>query len=211
MRATGLKAVGSAMTLAGIVFAGSSFAAVMQPTALKNFQEVEASLYRGAQPSEEGFRELAKLGVLTVVDLRGSGGRSSKEAEIVAGLGMKYVNVPLAGFKAPTPEQVSELLGILENQSDGPVFVHCRRGADRTGTILAIYRIEHDHWANEKALDEAKVMKMASSERLMRKLILDYKTSEVAAQTPDSAPAAKSSLPSPSKSAASTVYTRPKA
>ena len=54
------------MTLAGIVFAGSSFAAVMQPTALKNFQEVEASLYRGAQPSEEGFRELAKLGVHTV-------------------------------------------------------------------------------------------------------------------------------------------------
>src|SRR5580698_4285480 len=96
-----LKAAASAITLAGIIFAGSGSAAITQPTTLKNFQEVEASLYRGAQPTEEGFRELAKLGVHTVVDLRGSGGRSSKEAEIVAGLGMKYVNVPLAGFKAP--------------------------------------------------------------------------------------------------------------
>lgn len=92
---------------------------------------------------------------------------------------MQYVNVPLAGFKAPTPEQVSKLLGILENRTGGPVFVHCRRGADRTGTILALYRIEHDHWGNEKALDEAKTMKMASSERLMRKLIMDYKPTEV--------------------------------
>jgi tyrosine-protein phosphatase SIW14 len=177
-----LKAAASAITLVGIVFAGSGSAAITQPTALKNFQEVEASLYRGAQPTDEGFRELAKLGVHTVVDLRGSGGRSSKEARIVAELGMQYVNVPLDGFKAPTPEQVSKLLGILENQSGGPVFVHCRRGADRTGTILALYRIEHDHWGNEKALGEAKTMKMASSERLMRNLILDYKPIKVAEQ-----------------------------
>jgi protein tyrosine/serine phosphatase len=95
---------------------------------------------------------------------------------------MHYVNVPLGGFKAPTAEQVSKLLTILENQSDGPVFVHCRRGADRTGTIVALYRIEHDHWGNEKALDEAKTMKMAASERLMRDLILDYKPVEVAAE-----------------------------
>jgi protein tyrosine/serine phosphatase len=182
MRVTGLKGVASAIGLAGIVFVGSGSAAVALPTVLKNFQQVEASLYRGAQPNEEGFRELAKLGVHTVVDLRGSGGRSSREAEIVRGLGMQYVNVPLDGLKAPTSEQVSKLLGILENQSGGPIFVHCRRGADRTGTILALYRIEHDHWGNEKALDEAKTMKMASSERRMRNLILDYKPIEVAAQ-----------------------------
>ena len=182
MKITGLKAVASAITLAGFIFTGTGSAAVTQPSALKNFEQVEPSLYRGAQPNEEGFRELAKLGVHTVVDLRGSGGRSSKEADIVAGLGMQYVNVPLDGFRAPTREQVSKLLGILENQSGAPVFVHCRRGADRTGTILALYRVEHDHWANQKALDEAKTMKMASSERLMRNLILDYKPSEVAAQ-----------------------------
>ncbi len=163
------------MAMAAAVYAGSAFAAV------KNFQQVETSIYRGAQPDEEGFRELAKLGVHTVVDLRGSGGRSSKEAAIVQGLGMQYVNVPLDGFRAPTPEQVSKLLGLLENHDGGPVFVHCRRGADRTGTILAIYRIEHDHWDNQKALAEAKTMKMASAERAMRNLVLNYKPVEVAA------------------------------
>jgi tyrosine-protein phosphatase SIW14 len=122
------------------------------------------------------------LGVHTVVDLRGSGSRATKEAQIVTSLGMHYVNVPLSGYQAPTPEQVSKLLGILENQGEGPVFIHCRRGADRTGTILAIYRIEHDHWLNQKALDEAKTMKMASSERLMRNLILSYQPAEVSAR-----------------------------
>lgn len=177
-----LKAVVAAMTLAGTVFAGNSPTGVTEPTALKNFQEVEESVYRGAQPSEEGFRELAKLGVHTVVDLRGAGGRSSKEAQIVVSLGMKYVNIPLDGFRAPTAEQVSKLLAILEDKNGGPVFVHCRRGADRTGTILALYRIRHDHWGNEKALDEANTMKMAASERLMRNLILNYKPIEVAVQ-----------------------------
>jgi tyrosine-protein phosphatase SIW14 len=167
--------------LAGAIFAGSSFGAVTPPKDLKNFQQVEGSLYRGAQPDNEGFRELAKLGVHTVVDLRGDGARSSREAEIVSSLGMHYLNVPLSGAKAPTPEQVSKLLSILEDESDGPVFVHCRRGADRTGTILALYRIQHDHWLNQSALDEAKTMKMASSERQMRNLILGYKPNEVAA------------------------------
>jgi len=142
---------------------------------LRNFATVDDAIYRGAQPSKQGFGELAKMGVHTIVDLRESGGRSDREAQIVRSLGMRYVNVPLDGFKAPTQDQVSELLGLLEDPGTGPVFVHCRRGADRTGTILALYRIEHDHWDNQKALAEAKTMKMAWSERLNRNLIVQYK------------------------------------
>jgi tyrosine-protein phosphatase SIW14 len=152
-----------------------------QPQALRNFQEVSDSLCRGAQPSAEGFRELAKLGVHTVVDLRGAGGRSSQEAEIVRSLGMEYVNVPLDGFQAPTPVEVSKVLAVLDNPGSGKVFVHCRRGADRTGTVLALYRIEHDHWSNQQALDEAKTMKMANSERLMQKFVMEYNPAVAAA------------------------------
>jgi protein tyrosine/serine phosphatase len=112
------------------------------------------------------------------VDLRGAGQRADKEAETVAGLGMKYINVPLSGTKAPTNEQIAKLFGILENKDSGLVFVHCRRGADRTGTILALYRIQHDHWDNQKALREAITMKMASWERAMRNMVLHYKPSE---------------------------------
>lgn len=152
-----------------------------QPQALRNFQEVNDSLCRGAQPSAEGFRELAKEGVHTVVDLREAGGRSSQEATLVRSLGMEYVNIPLDGFLAPTPAEVSKVLAILDNHASGKVFVHCRRGADRTGTMLAVFRIEHDHWSNQQALDEAKTMKMANSERLMQKFVMDYSPAVAAA------------------------------
>jgi tyrosine-protein phosphatase SIW14 len=147
---------------------------VEQPQNLSNFQAVNESLSRGAQPSADGFRELAKSGVHTVLDLRGAGGRSSEEAKLVRSLGMQYVNIPLDGLKAPTAEEVSKVFAVLNDQSAGKIFVHCRRGADRTGTVLALYRIQHDHWTNQQALSEAKTMKMAAAERSMQKFVLNY-------------------------------------
>src|SRR5580658_6964913 len=94
---TSMKAFGI-WGLGLVAFAVSAFGTETQPAGLQNFEKVSDSLYRGAQPSDEGFRQLAKLGVRTVVDLRGAGGRSSREAAIVSGLGMKYVNIPLDGF-----------------------------------------------------------------------------------------------------------------
>jgi protein tyrosine phosphatase (PTP) superfamily phosphohydrolase (DUF442 family) len=160
---------------------------VEQPQNLSNFQAVSDSLCRGAQPSADGFRELAKSGVHTVLDLRGAGGRSSEEAKLVGNLGMQYVNIPLDGFKAPTVDEVSKIFSVLNDQSAGKIFVHCRRGADRTGTVLALYRIQHDHWTNQQALTEAKTMKMAAAERLMQKFVLNY---HPAAASPAATPAA---------------------
>jgi tyrosine-protein phosphatase SIW14 len=159
---------------AAVTFGISAYGASDQTNCSQNFEKVSDSLYRGAQPSAEGLRELAKMGVHTVVDLRGEGGRASKEAETVRSLGMQYVNIPLDGFKAPTADQVAKVRAIFEDAGAGKVFVHCRRGADRTGTMVAIYRIEHDHWQNQQALDEAKAMKMAGAERLMRNFVLHY-------------------------------------
>jgi protein-tyrosine phosphatase len=72
---------------------------------------------------------------------------------------MKYVNIPMTGLAAPTEAQMSKILGILEGDS-GPVFVHCKRGADRTGAVIASYRIDHDGWNNANALSEAKARGM---------------------------------------------------
>jgi protein tyrosine/serine phosphatase len=144
------------------------------PLNVNNFQEVNEHLFRGAQPSGSGFAELAKLGVKTVIDLRDSGSRSSHEKTLVSSLGMRYVNIPLAGFSAPTLEQISRIMAILNDPAAGPVFVHCRRGADRTGTIIAIYRICHDHWENRKALSEAESLKMAGGERQMKNFVLHF-------------------------------------
>ena len=131
-------------------FAGSSVQGI------KNFYEVDSHVYRGAQPSESGFEYLAKLGVKTVVDLREPGDRATQEEQTVTALGMKYINIPMSGLTPPSQAETSEILGLLEDNSTGPVFIHCMRGADRTGAVIGAYRVDHDHWSNDRALSEAK-------------------------------------------------------
>jgi protein tyrosine phosphatase (PTP) superfamily phosphohydrolase (DUF442 family) len=128
---------------------------------IRNFHEVNANVYRGAQPSPAGFRYLADIGVKTVLNLRMHDGAATKEKEIVTSLGMKYVNVPMTGLTPPTPAEITRILVLLEDRSGGPVFVHCMRGADRTGAVIAAYRIDHDHWGNDQALLEARTCGMS--------------------------------------------------
>jgi tyrosine-protein phosphatase SIW14 len=148
---------------------------------LHNFGQVNDHIFRGAQPSSAGFSQLAKMGIKTVVDLRETGSRSVSEQKMVEADGMKYISIPLNGYGAPSNETVLKLIGFLDDKSAGPVFVHCRRGADRTGTILACYRIAHDHWENAKALAEAKTFGMSFTERAMQAFIVSFKAPEIAA------------------------------
>jgi protein tyrosine phosphatase (PTP) superfamily phosphohydrolase (DUF442 family) len=122
---------------------------------INNFSQVDEHVYRGAQPTLEGFRYLAKIGVETVVDLREGGERASGEELLVTSLGMKYVNVPMTGLTPPTKAEITRILVMLEDAKAGAVFVHCMRGADRTGAVIAAYRIDHAHWDNSRALKEA--------------------------------------------------------
>jgi len=127
---------------------------------IKNFDQVDAYVYRGGQPTPEGFQYLARLGVKTVIDLRQAGGRSKDEARVVAGAGMQYVNVPMSGLAPPSEAEITRILAILEHPTAGPAFVHCLRGADRTGVVIAAYHIDHDQWQNSRALRDAKAHKM---------------------------------------------------
>jgi tyrosine-protein phosphatase SIW14 len=124
-------------------------------TGIKNFYQVDEHVYRGAQPDQAGFDFLAKLGVKTVINLREPGPRSRMEERLVTAEGMKYIGVPMTGLTPPSDAEISKILGILENDISGPVFVHCKRGADRTGAVIAAYRIAHDGWDNTRALTEA--------------------------------------------------------
>src|SRR5260370_5304294 len=119
---------------------------------IKNLHQLNEHVYRGAQPTDEGFQYLAKMGVKTVIDLREADERSQAEEGVVTAAGMKYVNVPMTGLTPPTEPQITRILGILEDDGAGADFVHCQRGADRTGAVLAAYRIDHDNWDNAQAL-----------------------------------------------------------
>src|SRR5216684_7352307 len=158
-------------------FAGSS------APGIKNFHQVNEHVYRGAQPTDEGFQYLAKIGVKTVIDLREADERSQAEEGVVTATGMKYVNVPMTGLTPPTESEISRILGILEDSGSGAVFVHCKRGADRTGAVIAAYRIDHEHWDNARALSEAKSDGMGSFQFPRRSYIRDFQPRTIEANT----------------------------
>jgi protein tyrosine phosphatase (PTP) superfamily phosphohydrolase (DUF442 family) len=166
-------------------------------TGIKNFDKVDDHVYRGGQPSDEGFRYLAKLGVKTIVDLREADGRSSAERKSVTATGMTYVNVPMTGLTPPTEAEISKILAILEDVTSGPVFVHCKRGADRTGAVIAAYHINHDRWDNQKALKDAMAHKMSFFQFPRQGFIKGFQARTIAA---DAAPA-----PTPNAAAAAAV------
>lgn len=174
------------MRRAAFFFFFSAALASAQVAGVPNFQKVNDHLYRGGQPSRDGFAHLAAIGVKTVIDLRGIGEHSqAQEQTWVSGDGMRYVSIPMGQLSAPQDAEVVKALSILNDSSAGLVFVHCRRGADRTGTIVACYRISHDHWDNRKALDEARGYGMSRFERAMQHYILRFEpepAAEVAAQ-----------------------------
>jgi tyrosine-protein phosphatase SIW14 len=140
-----------------------------------NFERVDDHVLRGAQPTAEGILYLSKIGVKRVLDLRGEGGRGKMEEKQVTAAGMKYIRIPMSGKNPPTAEQIVKALDLLQDAADGPIFVHCMRGADRTGTVIAAYHIEHDRWDNTKALQDAKAHGMSPFQMPRMRYIRAYK------------------------------------
>jgi tyrosine-protein phosphatase SIW14 len=148
------------LAVLALAFSLPAWSAQVEAPGIPNFHQVNERVYRGGQPAPEGWQSLSKLGVKTVIDLRREDEHSTAaEAKAVAAAGLNYVNVPMKGVVAPTNEQMAKIFALLN--SDEPVFVHCKRGADRTGVVIAAYRIAKDGWERPKALSEAKALGMA--------------------------------------------------
>jgi protein tyrosine/serine phosphatase len=124
-----------------------------------NFGRVNGHLYRGAQPTAEGFAELRKLGVDTVVRLSLGEEGAAAEQSIVEPLGMRFVNLPWSTVRNPSTDHVVEFLTLMRRHPERTFFVHCKAGADRTGTFVALYRIVLDGWTPSYAVQEMKAFR----------------------------------------------------
>ena len=138
-----------------------------------NFGKVSETLYRGAQPNELGIQNLKRLGVKLIINLRMPDDCWKPEDTAAKDCGITITNMPFKGFGRPTDQQVRDVLTIIQS-STSPVFIHCRHGCDRTGTIIACYRIQHDRWTTEEALQEAKRYGMSKLEWGMKRYVLDF-------------------------------------
>lgn len=119
---------------------------------LANFARVSEALYRGAQPGPEGFAELKRMGVRTVVNLRDH----HSDRDDIKGLGLRYLHIPCE-TSDPEMDQVVMFLKVAMDEANQPVFVHCMHGSDRTGMMVASYRMVVEGWPRDKALAELPV------------------------------------------------------
>jgi protein tyrosine/serine phosphatase len=158
---------------------------------IERFQRVDDRLYRGAQPDAAGFRDLRDIGVKTVINFRlESDALEVGEPAMVESLGLRYVNLPIKDgnfftwYRRIPDDAVKRFFHILETES-GPFFVHCRRGTDRTGAMVAFYRIARNGWEAPRAKNEAADVGMRFWYRGLRRQIQGFDPSDMTVATRD--------------------------
>ena len=124
---------------------------------LPNLGEVTPTLYRGSQPTRQGFERLAKMHVAIVVDLRGN---RKGERDTVTSLGMQYVPIPWFCM-LPKNIVMAQFLNLLRDKQGKKVFVHCNTGIDRTGMMVAAYRMAVEGWTADEAMKEMRAFRFS--------------------------------------------------
>ena len=191
-------AVPSSSNTPSVTSSSSTTGLNLSSVRIKNFGRMDDHFFRGAQPKKDEFKELAALGIKTIIDLREE--PVSYEKSLVEASGMRYVNIPMSDTSYPRAENVEEFLKIANDPSTGLFFVHCAGGRHRTGVIGAVYRFNHDHWNFDQVYAEMKKYDFYTrfGHGAMKKFVEDYwQHIQTASATQPTAPSksTSSSLP----------------
>lgn len=127
----------------------ASWAQPIQLEGVPNLHKVSNDLYRSAQPTAQGMQQLKQLGIKTIVNLR----TFHSDRDAIGKTGLAYAQIHMKAWHAEQEDAV-RFLQIVTNPKRTPVLVHCQHGADRTGTMVALYRIAVQGWSKEAAIRE---------------------------------------------------------
>lgn len=133
---------------AGAEARNSTWAQPITMGGVNNLYKVDDNLYRSEQPNAQGFKSLEAFGVKTVVSLRAS----KIYAKAASGTNLNPISIPIVTWEI-VDEDVAKALSSIKN-SEAPIFMHCRHGADRTGLIMALHRVIYQVCSKEEAKDE---------------------------------------------------------
>jgi len=122
---------------------------------IPNFHRVDERIYRGGQPKKQGYNTLKSLGIKTVIILSAENQIPRSERQTLNALGINFFHIPMSKYKRPTDEQVLNFLDIVLDKNNQPVFIHCTNGRDRTGAMIALYKITACGWTIKNAYKEA--------------------------------------------------------
>ncbi|MDP2875702.1 MAG: tyrosine-protein phosphatase [Holophaga sp.] len=114
-----------------------------------NFAKLDAALWRGSQPTAEGFKEVEKAGAKTIVSFR----HDHDDLPLLKGTRLRYLRIPSRAWRGGET-RIAAFLKVMEDPANWPVFIHCAQGRDRTGYNAAAYRIVLQGWKAEEALKE---------------------------------------------------------
>ncbi|MBI9077620.1 MAG: tyrosine-protein phosphatase [Desulfatibacillum sp.] len=180
------------LLLLGCVLISASAAAedaCLQPaqavkiSGISNLFKVSDTLYRGAQPAAEGFKELEAMGIKTVVNLRVTYGDETGASNT----SLNLVGIPMFPWQ-PEAEDVIRFIRLTKDPATAPVYLHCHHGSDRTGVMTASYRVVVCGWTLDQAIEEMKHGGFGyhaiwwTLPRDLEKLDFDYIRQQVAAE-----------------------------
>jgi protein tyrosine/serine phosphatase len=135
--------------------------------------EVAPGLYRGGQPDEQGIAWLKAMGIRTIVNLRHFHG--DRERRRVEAAGLVYHRIALESSDPPAAAQVGRFLELVRDHTLRPMYVHCKHGVDRTGAMMAVYRMEEEGWSNADAFAEMKSFDAHLMWRDLRNFVRRYR------------------------------------
>lgn len=127
----------------------ASWAVPIQLDGVPNLHRVSEDLYRSAQPTAQGMNNLKMMGIETVVNLRSF----HSDRDEIGQTGLGYEHIYMKAWH-PEEKEIIRFLQIATNPKRSPVLVHCLHGADRTGTMSAVYRIAAQGWTKDEAIQE---------------------------------------------------------
>ena len=127
----------------------STWAQPVEMDGVPNLHKISDTLYRSGQPTAQGMKNLKRMGIETVVNLRSF----HSDRDEIGNTGLGYEHIYMKAWH-PERKEVVRFLQIATNPKRTPVLVHCLHGADRTGTMSALYRIAVQGWTREEAIRE---------------------------------------------------------
>jgi protein tyrosine/serine phosphatase len=119
-----------------------------------DFYTVSPGVYRGGRPSQAGIEALAHMGVKTIINLENDDAAIASETRWAKDANVTEMSFPMSGERTPSDKQVDAILAVMKDPARRPIYVHCMKGMDRTGIIVALHRVINEGWTDEAAEHE---------------------------------------------------------